>query len=381
MAGGAVAHAPGCHPCPPVMNRQYGALSGVAILLIVINHAIHFGLQVAPVQSPWFQVLVTLQALGAFAVPVFLFVSGAFLAYAAREFTATFIRSSLERILWPYIIWSGIFYALVYFAKGENYSIAGYVKNLAVGYPYHFVPLLVFWYLASPAVVWAGRRRGALLLTLIGAWQAWLLVLRFPAMFGMEGQLPGWAAATIPPIIFTSMADWGIFFPLGLVMSLHGKALRPQLARWRPASLAVVLAIFALGLLNAFRWVDAPWARLLAPVPLMFILPTIDRGSIPFLDLFERLGRRSYGIYLTHFVIVNGLTLAVERGIVPLRGQPLIVLPFFLAMALGGALLLMDTVARTPSGRLVYRFVFGIVPPALAPPRAAGEAAVHVRGA
>jgi len=362
------------------MNRQYGALSGVAILLIVLNHAIHFGLQVAPVRSPWFQVLVTLQALGAFAVPVFLFVSGAFLAYAAREFTATFIRSSLERILWPYLIWSGIFYALVYFAAGENHSIAGYVKNLAVGYPYHFVPLLVFWYLVTPAVVWAGRRRGVLLVTLIGVWQAWLLVLRFPAMFGMEARLPGWAAATIPPVIFTSMADWGIFFPLGLVMSLHGKALKPRLVRWRPASAALSLALFGLGLLNAFRWVDAPWARLVAPVPLMFLLPTIDRGSIPFLDLFERLGRRSYGIYLTHFVVINGLALAVERDIVPLRGQPLIVFPLFLAVALGGALLLMDALARTPSGRLVYRFVFGIAPPPTEPRRAAGDAAVQVRG-
>ena len=96
------------------MNRQYGALSGVAIFLIVLNHAIHFGLQTSPVGPPWLGALIALQALGAFAVPVFLFVSGAFLAYAAKEFSVTFIRSSLERILWPYVIWSGIFYTLMY---------------------------------------------------------------------------------------------------------------------------------------------------------------------------------------------------------------------------------------------------------------------------
>ena len=72
-----------------------------------------------------------------------------------------------------------------------------YLKNLLVGYPYHFVPLLVFWYLATPALVWIGRRRGALLLAGIGAWQAWLLAVRFPEMFGLDGWLPGWAGATL----------------------------------------------------------------------------------------------------------------------------------------------------------------------------------------
>jgi peptidoglycan/LPS O-acetylase OafA/YrhL len=133
--------------------------------------------------------------------------------------------------------------------------------------------------------------------------------------------------------------------------------------RWRPVAAAATVALFGLGLLNAFALVDAPWARFAAPVPLMFLLPTIDRASIPFLEFFEWLGRRSYGIYLTHFVVINGIVLAVGKWGLRLRSQPLVVYPAFLITTLGLTLLLMEGISRTRPGRRAYRFIFGIVPP------------------
>jgi peptidoglycan/LPS O-acetylase OafA/YrhL len=277
----------------------------------------------------------------------------------------TFVRSSLERILWPYLIWSLIFYTLMYAATAATEPLTRYIKDLVVGYPYHFVPLLVFWYVATPALVWIGRRRGALLLLAIVAWQAWLLVVRFPEMFGLTGKLPQWAATTLPPVLATTMSEWGVYFPIGLVLSLHSAALKPALERWRLVSIVAVAVLFGLGLLNAFGFVDAPWARLAAPLPLMFVLPTIDRTSIPWLDAFERLGRRSYGIYLVHFVVVSGLAVVAGKYFLPLGAQPFLVFPAFLIAALGVSLFLMDVMARFIVGRRVYRYMFGIVPPPL----------------
>jgi peptidoglycan/LPS O-acetylase OafA/YrhL len=115
--------------------------------------------------------------------------------------------------------------------------------------------------------------------------------------------------------------------------------------------------------LNAYGAVDTPWARFAAPLPLMFLLPTIDRASIPFLEFFERLGRRSYGIYLSHFVILNAVVMVFTRsGQVPAAA---LLVPLFFGAALGLSLFLMGTLAKVTPARRVYRYLFGIVPPPL----------------
>src|SRR4030095_12470672 len=100
------------------MNRQYGALSGLAILLIVMNHAIHFGVMVYPVGGGWVYALSLLESLGVFAVPAFLFISGGFVSYSAAQLSLAFIKGSVSRILWPYIIWSIAFFALEFLVTG-----------------------------------------------------------------------------------------------------------------------------------------------------------------------------------------------------------------------------------------------------------------------
>jgi fucose 4-O-acetylase-like acetyltransferase len=342
------------------MNRQYSALSGIAIALIVLNHAIHFGLQVSPVEGPWLRVLVFLQALGTFAVPAFLFISGAFVCYAAGELSLTFLRSSLERIAWPYVIWSLIFYGVARASGHEATSVGATIKNLAVGYPYHFVPLLAFWYVLAPALVRVGRKYGAWLVAGIAVYQALLLVFRYPVLFGVP--TPWWARWIEPPVLFKPMSDWAVYFPLGLVLALHNSTVKPRLLRLRPLLLAATAGLFALGLLNAYGALSAHWARFVAPLPLMFVLPTIDRASIPWLARVEGLGRRSYGIYLSHFVVLN-VTVWLAASLPVLRGLPLMVYPALFGIALGSSLLLMDLLAKPQVTRRAYRYVFGIVPP------------------
>lgn len=349
------------------MSRQYGALSGIAIFLIAVNHAIHFGLQVAPVDGAALSALIILQALGAFAVPAFLFISGAFLAYAASEFSVTLIKANLERILWPYVLWSLVFFGVVFVLAGERYSPSGYVKNLLVGYPYHFVPLLAFCYVTAPALVWVARRAAAPLLIAIAAYQAALLAVRNPGVFGDWLVLPSWASLVAPPVLSTPLSNWAIYFPLGLVLSLHAERVRPWLLRIRPAMLVLTAAVFVVGILNALELAWAPWARFVAPLPLMFVLPVIDRASIPMLQRAELLGRRSYGIYLVHFILLLALSSILLRAIGTVTGfWQAMVYPAFLLVALAGSQSLMDAVGKFASGRRLYRYWFGMPPPVAA---------------
>jgi surface polysaccharide O-acyltransferase-like enzyme len=345
------------------MNRQYGALSGVAIALIVLNHAIHYAFQVSPVEGASRNVLIALQALGTFAVPAFLFVSGAFMSYSSARFSLAFLRTNVERIVWPYLIWSVLFYLVLLVTTGERYSAPGYVKNLLVGYPYHFVPLLLFWYVTAPLTARIGRRYGWWLLVAIGLFQGLLVVERFPQIFGDIA--PDWARLLRVPILFGTLSDWAIYFPMGLVLRMHEAAVKAWLVRLRLVTLGATVALFALGLLNGIGVVAAPWARFLSPLPLMLLLPVISRDSIPLVRRFELLGKRSYGIYLAHFVFINiAAFLAGSMSVSRVGGMWLVIVPAFFLTALGMALLLMDVMTRVQPARTLYRYVFGIAPPA-----------------
>jgi fucose 4-O-acetylase-like acetyltransferase len=304
-----------------------------------------------------------LQALGTFAVPTFLFVSGAFLSYASRELSFTFVRTSLGRILWPYVTWSTLVYGLVLVTSDAEPRVSAYVKNLLVGFPYHFVPLLVFWYVTAPFVVRIGRRHGALLLVAIGVYQVLLLALRRPETFGLSGPLPTWMYHLQPSVLSTAMSEWAVYFPLGLVLSLHTVALKPRLRRVRWLALAAVVGLFVAGILDAFEMLRAPWARFAVAVPLMFLLPVVDRNSIPFVRAFEFVGRRSYGVYLAHFFVINAVTLFASTPASGLDRWPLVVYPTLFVSALGGALLLMGLMVRILPSRRAFRYVFGIAPP------------------
>ena len=169
------------------------------------------------------------------------------------------------------------------------------------------------------------------------------------------------------------MSDWAIFFPLGLALSMHGASLKPRLFRLRWLALAAAAALFALGILHAYGMLAAPWARFAAPVPLMFLLPIVNRDSIPFWRRFDSLGKRSYGIYLVHFVVLNTVVLVAAKADLRIGRLSGFIFPAFLIVSLGVSLFLMDMMAKVQPARRVYRYVFGITPPAIAIPRWLGR--------
>lgn len=352
------------------MNRQFVALSGVAMVLIVLNHAVHMSLEFPAelgytLVEGWPRFFLTLlQAFGAFAVPIFLFISGSFVAYAASAATRTsspislkFIWAGLRNILWPYLIWSVVFYIVIYLQYGQTFSPLGYLKNLAVGYPFHFIPLLMLYYIAAPLLIPLARRYGLWLLLAIGLGQLLLIAIREPGIFAFT--LPAFTARLFPPVIGDRLADWAIYFPMGLVFSLHAKALRPHLLRWRWLFVALAAFIFLLGLLHLQSIVNAPWARLLCPFPLLFALPVVNRNEIPAVAHFELVGKHAYGLYLTHLIVIDLLLILIRALLPSLLNLQLLLVPLLFAAGLIFPIFVMKTLAQRPPARKVYRYVFG----------------------
>ncbi|OGO25495.1 MAG: hypothetical protein A2W33_05670, partial [Chloroflexi bacterium RBG_16_52_11] len=307
------------------MGRQLGALSGLSILLILVNHSIEVSRSLyieagyPPLMGWQVYFLSFLQGLGILAVPTFLFISGSFVAYAAQgdppHLSRKFLLSSLRHILIPYMIWSLVFYIFIYFYLDVQISILGYLKNLIVGYPFHFVPLLVFWYIVSPLLVRYGKTKySVIFLCLVALLQLMLLNILRPGLLGF--QFPGWMDSLAPSVLRTTLADWAIYFPMGLVFGLNAAKVLPWSRKlaWLFGGLTVVL--LGVGLLAALKIIHAPLARYLCPVPFILMLPGIKRDSIPLARLLERVGRRTYGIYLTHLIMIY-LVAEILLGLLP----------------------------------------------------------------
>lgn len=348
------------------MGRQLGGLRGIAILLVVLNHTIIFGAErIAALgyasASDWrVTLLTTLDELGHFAVPVFLFISGSFIAYAAGGKNKTVswksLQSMLKRLLWPYLLWSVLFFIYMALRSGKVETLLLYVKHILVGYPYHFIPILLFYYVISPVLVPLARRYGYWLLPAILFYQMVVSNIQTPGLFGFT--FPGWMHIFAPPILANTFATWGIYFPMGLVYSLHAKELNPKLYKLRWASLTVTLALFIAGTSPA----DAPYhiflARYVYPITFMLLIPVIKRQWIPWVRRFEYVGKHSYGLYLAHMIIVDLAYWLIQLFIPALYNYPVLLrVPVFVT-AVAIPLLLMEASTKLPTHN-VYRHVFG----------------------
>lgn len=348
------------------MNRQLTALSGLAILIVLLNHAIHMGnLGIQELGYPqaegWGRyMLLVLSQLGIFAVPTFLFTSGSFISYAARRTPPKLpwksVRAALKRILWPYLFWSVAFFILIYLRKNEEYTLFGYLKNLVVGYPFHFIPILVFYYVSSPILVRLADRFGYVLIAVIGLYQLLLIGLVFPGILGLN--FPDWMQVLVPPALGLTMALWGIYFPLGLIYGLKAKQVLPWLQRFRFVFLVATGVCFVLHILDKVSVLHFRLAGFVCPLTFLLLVPMIKRNSIPMVRQLEKVAKKVYGLYLTHLIVLDLAVFSVQVFVPWLLTYQVLLQFLLFVVALGVPLVVMNSMVRLPT-RAVYRYVFG----------------------
>ena len=348
------------------MKRQFPALRGLAILLVVFNHAVTLSLNAAsqygyPTQAGWERVLLTgLKTLGLLAVPAFLFFSGAFVVYAlqGRPLAPAYrtVALALRHIVVPYVLWSAVFYLVVFLLQGERYTILEYAKNLAVGYPYNFVPLLAFFYLIAPLLVRAAGRHPWPVVLVSAAYQLFTAAVLSPDLVGFA--LPEVAYRLTLPVLRYTIATWGVFFPAGVVCALHAERITPFLQRVRWALAALAVAAFGLAFGTQLGVLHQPLALLACIGLVMVLFLLVRREALPMVTELEWMGRRALGLYLTNLISIS-LALAAVRAVAPVLFQQMLVLVslviVFTISVLG---LLFTAVERLPVPG-ARRYVFG----------------------
>ena len=348
------------------MNRSFPALRGLAIILVVLNHSIDMTLTYARSQefapsAYWEQVLLFfLSGLGIFAVPIFLYLSGAFFAYAASQDNLKtnykIVWLNVKHVAIPYLIWSIIFYLEIYFLHDQKFTMPEYVKNLIVGYPFNFVPLLIFYYVISPLLIRAIRYLGWIVIGLIGVYQLILLNLVFSGLLGFK--IPVWMGILAPPIIFTTLAEWAIFFPLGLIYVKRITSLTGFIEKTKWVWLGITLLLYAVALLDVLELVHLPLARYLAPVTFILLTTIFKRNAIPYVKQLEVLGKKAYGLYLMNLILLDLMLFSIESMIPGFFAFYLLLIPVMFILALMIPLWIINSIERLRQP-IFQRYIFG----------------------
>ena len=370
------------------MSRRLLLLGGIAILAVVFMHSAGWG-EVAmfwwvdryraatppnfdQLNSLSYWLLMLMFYLPIFSVPAFMFVTGYFVGYSARGggmgLSWKAIRTRLMYLLVPYLIWSGILFvgdAL----QGNAYPPAEYLLRLLTGKasaPYFYVPVICQFYLLSPFLIRLAKTRPKLLLIAAAVLQLGAILVRYPENYDVT--FPG-LSLMLNLTQGWMITAWLFFLAFGLIISLHGRQFVPKLARFRWPLLFLLVLFASLNLLEGemmsrfiglgTRWVG-PLTITGSLYAVAFILCylSFDKLTVPLSSFFHELGRKTYGIYLLHYAVLE-FSARVIRQIVPhlLAYQVLFAL-VLVSLGAGLPLLFMIAVSKSPLRRY-YRYLFG----------------------
>lgn len=352
------------------IRRTLPTLLGIAILAVIFNHSNwHVLRNYAPGDPHGYGYLVTDQ-IGKFAIATFMFIAGYFVAYATsackNDLRWEIVRARLLGLLWPWLIWSGLMTVAQHF-QGRALSLEELLQNLFI--QYCFIPLLMAYYLAAPFIsrwVRIHPRR-----VLIGAAIVQLLAT---ALFYVRVYVPSFANLINPSFIDIGPMQYlrfAFFFPFGVIAGTAPQFFKDTILRYKSLWPWLVLIFFILSFgesalaysLGTCRtWpIGGDQTRLtsaLLSISIIICFLIFEKIPIPFKNIVIKLGARSYGLYLSHYVIL-GIVGKVIHCMAPwsdLQGWWLIPALFLATVFL--SIMLMEIASRLPT-RKFYRVVFG----------------------
>lgn len=127
-------------------NQTLDILRGVAILIVVIAHAMQYAV------LPGEESLLWMRFIRPFQMPLLFLISGWALAFSfPPRSNSVFLRKKVERLFVPYVVWMLVLYALTILSGSKSFSAAGLWQEFTCS---------EFWFLRALflnyAVVWIG---------------------------------------------------------------------------------------------------------------------------------------------------------------------------------------------------------------------------------
>jgi peptidoglycan/LPS O-acetylase OafA/YrhL len=360
------------------MAKKLLLLNGLAILAIPIHHATAYGLSAMfewtdrylPVTVPNYDllgsipyyVIVVLRQLDIYAVPAFLFISGYFIAFSVRgkekNLSYKTILPRIKILLIPFVIWTGLRYIML---RRLPTSIDDLLN------PYHFIPLLIQFYLLAPFLVILARKNWKLLLILAATLQLSIQGMQLLQGVGIHYPITDTILTLSPRWLFYGQQPF--WFPFGLVFGLYGSQWSKLLnGRSRIYFIAVIIfGILSIGeyfvadQLNGALWIGPTFPGVFKNfyiLAVLLLILAIDEKTIPGSKEISNVGTHSLGIYLANIPFVYLFAFLMYHLTPQALGAQFIYMTILFIVGLGGPLLLMWFVRRSRA-RKSYRYLFG----------------------
>ena len=363
------------------MTRRLILLNGVATLMVVLNHTSYYGFiamfnwtdRYLPVTVPNFDQLGSLayyilfiaHQIAEMAIPAFLFVSGFFIAFAARAsragLTWEMVWSRAKKLIAPFLIWTAIFTMINYFTPLEITINLQYLLGR-----YYYIPLIIQLYFLSPILMRLVKRNWLLALILTALIQFGSQSLRHTYYLGLD--FPGRnLLIDLTPIWF--FPGHIFYFTIGVVGGTYIKEFSQVLVRSRWVLLAAAGVFLSLTVveyqliahLAGKAWLGYAFSgvsRNLYAVFAVLAFLAFDKVSIPYSEKISDLGTKSLGIYLLNMPAMHLVVLFFYWFVPWILGVQLLLQPILYAVGLGIPLLIMNFVNR-PRTRFAYHYLFG----------------------
>ncbi len=278
----------------------YDILRGIAIIGVIIIHSSGNG-YAFKASSLDFIGTVVLREFVNFAVPLFIALSGFFLAnkkFETNQDYWKFIKKQISRVLIPYLLWS-LLYSIVNFQKGEgiNVIVYKYFTFQSCG-PMYFIFLIIQYYLLLPILKKMANRKG-LIVSMIISLLSCILIFYFRHFTDFN----------LPLVVY------GGFFPTYLVFFVLGLYLRNNKVKYTTQKLIpFIVAFFILSCIETYllylKFNDIRNAVngekigsfLYAIAFVMLFFRNVKLRNLP---MMTYTGEISFGIYLSHIVILG----------------------------------------------------------------------------
>jgi fucose 4-O-acetylase-like acetyltransferase len=363
----------------------------LAITAVAVNHAANWGFialfwwtdRYRAVAVPNYDQLgsfsyyfvLTLQKLAVFCMPAFLFVTGLFLAYAARgsqsHLTWDVIKKRIFNLLPPYAIWIVVMY-LVQYLVGEKRSTLEYLWGLVSieKSPFFFVPLIIVYYLISPFLVRWIRARMKLVLGVALAVLLMGVIRSYLNVYIRYNHLEETSLATVA-LFFRQekIFEYFFYYVFGLIAGFNLTTVKNWIIKYRWMLLIISILMGILAVVEA-EWVyqvfdTTSWRSRTLTIPTVIYSIAIvlsfwafEQVKIPFSNVFYRLGLDTLGIYMIHQIVLLIVPKIVYNFLPFMLAWQVVYLPFLVIVILATPILLMTIVRKLPI-RVYTRYIFG----------------------